>query len=289
MAKMFYSLEETAQKLAKSEPEVREMAKNGEITEFRDGDRLIFKVDQIESHGSDELGMSPLSVEESAFDLEPAATPSASGSSQGMSDFDNAFSLEDSGAGSGTGELAQDASGIAVFDADELEDADPAAQTQMTDGGIDGGLNLDQLGSGSGLMDLTRESDDTSLGAEGLLDELYPGEDTAPEETVASGDLFEGGPSVGDLEGDEDEAPVAVAAEPYDGKGSGLVGGLALGMIVASIVGGGVLLMHIAGMAPDFISELAFGPLTPGMVWAVIPAAVGLLVGGLGFAMGKAG
>jgi hypothetical protein len=35
-------------------------------------------------------------------------------------------------------------------------------------------VNLEGVGSGSGLLDLTRESDDTSLGAE-LLDEITPG------------------------------------------------------------------------------------------------------------------
>jgi hypothetical protein len=35
-------------------------------------------------------------------------------------------------------------------------------------------VNLEGTGSGSGLLDLTRESDDTSLGAE-LLDEITPG------------------------------------------------------------------------------------------------------------------
>src|SRR5205085_11207552 len=35
-------------------------------------------------------------------------------------------------------------------------------------------VNLEGVGSGSGLLDLTRESDDTSLGAE-LLDEIAPG------------------------------------------------------------------------------------------------------------------
>jgi hypothetical protein len=39
--------------------------------------------------------------------------------------------------------------------------------------GVTDQLNLDGVGSGSALLDLTRESDDTSLGAE-LLDEIAP-------------------------------------------------------------------------------------------------------------------
>ena len=48
MAKMFYTLEEVAEKLGKSEEDVREMARTGELQEFRDRDKLMFKVEQID-------------------------------------------------------------------------------------------------------------------------------------------------------------------------------------------------------------------------------------------------
>ena len=48
MAKMFYSLEEAAKRLGKTVDEVRIMSGKGVLTEFRDGDRLIFKVDQVD-------------------------------------------------------------------------------------------------------------------------------------------------------------------------------------------------------------------------------------------------
>ncbi len=67
--------------------------------------------------------------------------------------------------------------GVSVFDEEDLsESADPLAKTMMT-GSAAGGTGLEGVGSGSGLLDLTRESDDTSLGAE-LLDEIYPGEES---------------------------------------------------------------------------------------------------------------
>ena len=45
---------------------------------------------------------------------------------------------------------------------------------------------MEGAGSGSGLLDLAREADDTALGAD-LLDEIYPGEEesTATEEKEA--------------------------------------------------------------------------------------------------------
>lgn len=48
MAGMFCSLEEAAQKLAKSEEEIKEMIKQGTLREFRDGPNLLLKVDEIE-------------------------------------------------------------------------------------------------------------------------------------------------------------------------------------------------------------------------------------------------
>ena len=48
MAKMFYSVEETCEKLGKSEAEVKEMVESGQLQEFRDREKLMFKVDQID-------------------------------------------------------------------------------------------------------------------------------------------------------------------------------------------------------------------------------------------------
>lgn len=60
--------------------------------------------------------------------------------------------------------------GISVFDDDEIEvETDPLGETQISSGVGD----FDAVGSGSGLLDLTQESDDTSLGNE-LLDVISP-------------------------------------------------------------------------------------------------------------------
>lgn len=60
--------------------------------------------------------------------------------------------------------------GISVFDEDELGiQTDPMGETQISSGME----AFDAVGSGSGLLDLTQESDDTSLGA-ALLDAISP-------------------------------------------------------------------------------------------------------------------
>ena len=178
MAKMFYSLAETAQKLNKSEDEVRQMAERGEITEHRNGDELIFKVDQIDLLTDDDGGLGG-----SASGMIPLADTGLGGSGIGLSD-----------SAGGT------AGGISIFDADDLEEADPAAVTQLSDlqdsdAGI-GDVSLESFGSGSGLMDLTRDAgDDTAMGlGGGVLDDIYSSPDAAGE-TVGETGLFEGAAS----------------------------------------------------------------------------------------------
>ena len=71
--------------------------------------------------------------------------------------------------------------GISVFDDDELKvDVDPMGETRISAGVAE----METVGSGSGLLDLTQESDDTSLGAE-LLDVISPTDETQAETAVA--------------------------------------------------------------------------------------------------------
>ena len=47
MAGMFYSLKETAQRLGKTEDQVKQLAKDGKLREFRDGSNLLFKIEEV--------------------------------------------------------------------------------------------------------------------------------------------------------------------------------------------------------------------------------------------------
>jgi excisionase family DNA binding protein len=53
MAGMFYSLREAAEKLNATEDQVKEMARQGKLREFRDGSNLLYKVDEVEQLMSD--------------------------------------------------------------------------------------------------------------------------------------------------------------------------------------------------------------------------------------------
>lgn len=49
MAGMFYSIQETAGKLGITEDEVKQLAKDGKLREFRDGENIMFKIEEVDN------------------------------------------------------------------------------------------------------------------------------------------------------------------------------------------------------------------------------------------------
>ena len=294
------------------------MAARGQVQEFRDRDKLMFKVEQIDllappdAGGEGDIELSADLAGDSAPGLSggiPLAdsglggidlSASAEGSSLGLaSEGSSIIPLEGgftsppkaSGARGGATESPKERSGISVFDVDELETADPSAVTQVTDGGPGSfdDATLESVGSGSGLMDMTRESDDTSLGAAALLDEITQaeGDGAATQETVGASGLFEASGAESDDAGALAVAPAGVAmvaAEQLDGPGSGLTGGLAIGVVAASAV---ALMTAMLGALGAPMKGLV-GTLSSNMLIVVgAVAAVTVIGGGLGFMLGK--
>ena len=208
MAKMFYTLDEAKAALGKNEEEIKQLAREGRLREFRDGPRLMFKADQVESLKAEmggggggmrdqvDLGVSDTGAPIGLVDTGRGNTGSMislvdsdmgsrgpTGSVGGLKD-DTALAadLGLSGSmggvpspgrpGSSASGLAGSRAGVNVLGESEYN-ADPGAQTAIN-ASVSDQVNLEGVGSGSGLLDLTRESDDTSLGAE-LLDEIAPG------------------------------------------------------------------------------------------------------------------
>lgn len=132
----------------------------------------------------------PLAGTDAGMDLDPKEGSSGLGLALddlgGSAAGADSLNLEDTGISGAQKEDPKQSTGISVFDAGEVDEADPMAATIVTDAGIsdDDDLSLDSVGSGSGLLDLTRESDDTSLGAE-LLDEIYPTGGSAAGESIS--------------------------------------------------------------------------------------------------------
>ncbi len=309
MAKMFYTLEEAAQRLGVDTEKVKEMAANGEIQQFRDRDKLMFKRDQIDSLA----GGSGDSDSGSPIPLVPSDDTDAISLADTSMSSKAGLTSTGTNAGTGTG------SGMSVFGPDEVEPVDPLAQTAVTNPMADTAqgddLSLESVGSGSGLLDLTRESDDTSLGAE-LLDEIYPGGTNAGEGSLASGigtGVFEsaismetgaGGtatgsmtnlqgsamPEMGGAAGGVGGAGVAIAAYDagVDSAGSGLGAGLLLGAMISLIIALIVTVSAIAGVKSTITTMMTSDGMMYG-IWCGGLLVASLIFGGIGMMLGKAG
>ncbi len=372
MAKMFYSLDEAAGRLGKSTDEVRAMIESGELQEFRSGDELVVKREQIDlivgDDGSDDsvaseilgsgesslglaasdesLGVIGLSdsvvdddapiinadgdaddslvigLEDSAADAIPTDDASVAGGSIGLSESKTEdISLEggttagsSTGAGSDLGgdasgiislasesgshaaiDLdvpespdAKDQTGISIFD-DGLEDDDDAAATIVTDATTPDmtAPDFDAGASGSGLLDLTREGDDTSLGVD-LLDD---GAGASGAGLAGVGEISEEGalfetPEAADTDIAQ-AAPMAAYQEAYDGGGSGLVGGLAFGVVLAVLFTGAMTVLWLMGGSAAQLFE-QFGAV-PWFAPAAGIAGLTLLVTIIAWVLGRRG
>ncbi len=326
MAKMFYTLDETKAALGKNEEDIKQLTREGRLREFRDGPRLMFKADQVEQLknelGGGSLDQVDLGPGDSAapIGLVDSRQASASGSGIALSDLD-ASGMSGSGmqmqmkddtalagdlglSGSvggmpsprGTGTLSGTGltgsmsgtgggrGGINVFTADDsVEAADPGAQTAITPADQ---VNLEGVGSGSGLLDLTRESDDTSLGAE-LLDEIQPGSGSKSKRPRAVSDS--GIAAASDLgEGRSVVTRPVQFVEAIDPM-SGLFAGLALGAAIFALVGGLVLTAGVVGARPGLVDMIAGPAKDNRSVFVIfgIGAAIALVCGVAGWVMGK--
>jgi excisionase family DNA binding protein len=270
MAKAFYSMEEVCELLGKSQDEIKELVRDGSLREFRDAGKIFFKAEDVNKLG----GETPASEDSGEITLEAAPEPPAQPEEElptvadtegtsviGLEAIDEP---EKPGGGPPEKDTVITASGIGVFDDDELEiDADPMAETQITAGPSEDHVSLEGSGSGSGLLDLTREADDTSLGAE-LLDEIYPGEEEM-EEAAATPEA----PLAEEAEEEAEEEPEAVAAPAavtevasvaYAGPvdlSEGLFSGLLVGTLILLAVAGSVVAAILQGFFPGYAGFLS--------------------------------
>ena len=99
MAGMFYSLKEAAQRLGKTEDQVKQLVKAGKLREFRDGSNLLFKIQEVNTllaegigTGAEDLELEELPAEEEllAGAVEGEGTPAL-----GESVEDDIFKLDE--------------------------------------------------------------------------------------------------------------------------------------------------------------------------------------------------
>ena len=275
MAKMFIKMAEAQQELGLDEEGLKQLVREGKLREFRDGGEILYKVDQIDGL-KDELGTADPGDTGGGIDLADTGGPiglqdtggtsaGASGSSIALADTgrNDSLGLSDTGgmaalspedtaadiglSGSLGGVPSPSSSGSGITVLEDTGSADPMAQTAVG-GTSHEQVNLEATGSGSGLLDLTRESDDTSLGAD-VLDDIGPG-------GTALGGSSVGGATLGSMGG--------------TGIG-GSMGGSALG---GSVGGGSVL-----GGSGSMQGVAATGGATPAGGAVYVEEADGLSIG----------
>jgi hypothetical protein len=178
--------------------------------------------------------------------------------------------------------------GVNVFGDEDSPRVDPMAQTSIGSG-IQDQINLEGVGSGSGLLDLTRESDDTSLGAE-LLDEISPsGGGGARRGTVVSADSGMAMESPRASGRSVISQPVYVEAPDALAPAMGWLSLAGAAIVVFGIF---VLLNSIMGVRPEIVAKMS-GPdklgegsgmiyLAMGAGLLVVCFIIGLIIGKLG-------
>lgn len=308
MAKMFYTAEEAAKRLGKTEDDLRAMVREGTLREFRDAGKVNYKVEDVEELAR--AGGASSGSTGGEIILEPADDSGIQLSQGGGSDvlsLEEVDPSEDTASGTaGSGTKAKEGSvvpsvGVNVFDDDELDEVvDPLAQTAVTDVA---GLGIDGAGSGSGIMNLSRESDDTSLGAE-LLDEIYSPDEAAGgdvemgdatraglEEAIPEGEEAEAGdedvfqpqaPASADVAAPARTEVVRVVQYGPDAVSTGLTAAMFVAVIVMWIAGLAAAAM-VRGIAPGIVQTLYDNLLV------FTGGAIGLsaVVGGVAFFLAK--
>ncbi len=238
MAGKFYTLDEVISKLSKSEGEIKELVREGRLREFRDGAKLFFKVDEVDKL-TEEFGKVDLSAAAEVSKADAAASSEISllldesgeigldkGKDKGKDDLglnlsDDDLSLDKLGeiakadtkmGSAGINILAETDEGYKLAE-DTKGDTVAEEEPSKVSGSLDDDINMESVGSGSGLLDLSLQADDTSLGA--VLDDILPSskerEDAAGggEESAQADRIFE---KSSDEESRQAAEPVTMAA-----------------------------------------------------------------------------
>jgi hypothetical protein len=196
MAENFYTMQEVMEKLRKTEQEVQELVKQGTLRQYMDAGKPMFKIDDIDTLSQEIVGLDISSIgldgdgleleETSEIQLQPDESgeqpPAPSGEAEPTElKSEGGFGL------SQIGDLSMADTNVGTVGINILsgtEDAfklteDTKAETQAADAAeieeieaLDADANLESFGSGSGLLDLSLQADDTSLGA--VLDDILP-------------------------------------------------------------------------------------------------------------------
>ncbi len=263
MAKMYYSEEEAAARLREAGHDLTELVASGRLRAYPDGARNMYRAADVDAlapgagGAGEEVELAP--ADSTAGEQAAVTLSEADKDAEGTSKEDTVITSE----------------GISIFDDEdlEIETGDPMAKTAIA-AGVEEEVSLEGVGSGSGLLDLTRESDDTSLGE--VLEHIDV-EAAVPSSPAIEEELPEEPPLV--PEPAVVEAPTVVEElDASAGAFAGLVAAACLVMLLAGVAAVAVLMSDVPGYLRSVQQNLGWW-LIGGVVVAAALTAVGYAIG----------
>ena len=275
----YYDMQEVAGKLRKTEEEVGELIKQGQLHQYMDSGKAVFNVEDVDALAEEIVGLdvsslglggdsseTEISLEETAeIQLEPDEDtedlPAGADDMEldiepdmpGQKESEGGFGLSQMGdltmADTNVGTI-----GINILsgtgDAYQLTE-DTKSETSAEDiddlDSLDADSNMESFGSGSGLLDLSLQADDTSLGA--VLDDILP---AGAEDGVGGADI-----PVDEMSLVDDAEDLLAGEEPAGQSASGVTApmGAAAAVIpsvapVAAVVDSGTTVFGILMFLP---------------------------------------
>jgi hypothetical protein len=270
MAKLFYTLEEAAERLRKTPAEVMEMARNGQLQELKDDDKTLFRRSAIDQIAGGDEGSGSFNLD----NLEIASEGSSLGlSGSGIDEFGD-LSLEDSSAGAAKPE--------------------PTGDLGLEDGGLDlSGLDAPIGASGAddsmAMEELQLADDDASAPA--TPQRPAPGQDVAAGSRAGSMGGSRAGsmggsraaPAIGLSDSSAESMMEAPAARSSGGSMAGTKSGESMvfdGAAPLEAVGGGSGLMDISSEESFFGAQMIEETMGGDEEAGVAPEEAGALFGG---------
>jgi len=253
-----------------------ELEMSDDLTEEEPAEASGAEEDFLVGMGAEEEPPAKLSDEESEIGLAPES--GILDSESDITDMDTALT------GQGIDVLSKSDADYAVTDDSLAETVGPAGTTgEASLAEIEEDVNLDSFGSGSGLLDLSLQADDTSLG--GILDEIYTaegGEEGAP--AAGETDMVEDMTAEAEHVAPEEEvgapeamvaAPVAITpafAEVAPDTQSNMLGMLLFLPLLALLYAAIVVVAAQRGVMPSILQSIQ------GFVWYIVGGAAFIAV-----------
>ena len=286
--KSFYTLEETAKRLGWDVAKVNQTADSGKLTRVQHEGQAKVRVEEVEilamkgDSGGSGAGFGLLddsAAGAGTIGLADSGPGMSSPSSKGGSSSKPSSLLDDSVLGLADSTPKGTKSMGGGIDLNDQTGISALSGRGKGDDGVE--IGLETVGSGSGLLDLTRESEETALGAE-LIEQVYSGEGESAPGRSGLFDAVASDPTIGS------SAPIGstgmVAAEAYDGAWSGVGTGVLVAAF-AGIVVSGLIAVSAAMGAGSAVANAFSGNI---LAWAGSLAGITAVFGLVGFFVGKA-